>query len=178
MDYFSRNKFPALPCFGENLTTYLFFPSDNGNKNIGSILLQEKGLQDYVFNIHLLLILFLTNILNCQVALFTGSTENCAYIDNIYYLECILRRFCIQSHPYCACGYLTSYVVVNWGLWAQANYTWTLHWLQLVWYKNQHTLFISFFSLTLIFLLSFTKSRQKIPHINYCQSSHTVWDQT
>lgn len=99
LEYLSRNKFSALTYFGENLTTYLFFQSNSGKKNTESILLQEKGLHDYLFNIHLPLILFLTNTLHCQVALFIGNTENCAYNDNIYYLECARQDFaCSHIH--------------------------------------------------------------------------------
>lgn len=89
------------------------------------------------------------------------------------------RDFACSHHVCCACAYLISHVAVNRGLWAQANYIWTFHWLQLVWYKTSAYIIHIFLQLDINISFHFHKVKtEKFPHIIFCQSSRTAWAQS
>lgn len=138
--------------------------------------LQQKRLCNHVFNIHLPLILFLTNSLNCQVALFTGNTENCASNDSIYYLECILSKFCWNSPcMLCTC---TPYIVrsslrevfelkqITFGLFTDFSWYGT---------KPQHVIHILLQShISISSHFHTVKTEIYLLHIHFGQSSHAA----
>lgn len=130
-----------------------------------------------MFNIHLPLILFLTSNLNCQVALFTGNSENCACNDNIYYLECILSRFRWHSPcmlctrvPYIVCSSLTEVFElkqITFGLFIDFS-----------WYDTKpqcviHILLRSHIKTSSHFHT--VKTEKYLLHIHFGQLSHTAW---
>lgn len=141
-------------------------------------VLQQKGLCDNVFNIDSSRISFLTNNLNCQVALFTGNTGNCVCNKNIYYLKCILSRFCWHSlwmlcTTHIICSSLTEVFElkqITFGLFTDFRWDGTKpHSVIHILLQSHINSFSKFHTV---------KTEKYLLHVHFGHSSHTAWAQS